>query len=118
MADLMSPASLSPTFLKPVPTVSIGGTPAQAGVEPQLANDAQRAKAKRAGDGFEAQFMSTMFQQMFEGVSTDGPFGGGFGEEMFRSVLTDAMAKQMVKTGGVGVSADIQREILKMQGLK
>jgi Rod binding domain-containing protein len=118
MADLISPTAISPTFLRPVPTVAIGGAPAQIGAEPRPADDAHRAKAKTAGDSFEAQFMSTMFQQMFEGVSTDGPFGGGFGEEMFRSVLTDAMAKQMVKSGGIGVSNDIQREILKMQGLK
>jgi Rod binding domain-containing protein len=118
MADLISPTAISPTFLKPVPTVAIGGTPAQIGVDPKPATDAQRAKARTAGDSFEAQFMSTMFQQMFEGVSTDGPFGGGFGEEMFRSVLTDAMSKQMVKAGGIGVSAEIQREILKMQGLQ
>jgi Rod binding domain-containing protein len=58
-----------------------------------------------------------MLQQMFEGVATDGPFGGGFGEEMFRSMMTDAMAKQMTKAGGIGVSDTVQREILKMQGL-
>lgn len=124
MADLISPTTISPTFLKPVPTVVLPAATARIGTdgqgpaaELQPADETKRAAAKKAGDSFEAQFMSTMFQQMFQGVSTDGPFGGGFGEEMFRSVLTDAMAKQTVKTGGLGVSAEIQREILKMQGL-
>ena len=59
-----------------------------------------------------------MMQQMFTGVSTDGPFGGGPGEEMFRSVLTDAIAKQVSKAGGVGVAAAVEHEMLKLQGLK
>ena len=58
-----------------------------------------------------------MLRQMFEGVDTAGPFGGGQGEAMFKSFLTDAMAKQMTKSGGIGVAAAVQREMLKMQGL-
>jgi Rod binding domain-containing protein len=59
-----------------------------------------------------------MLQQMFEGLDTAAPFGGGQGEAMFRSVLTEAMAKQMARRGGVGIAAEVQREMLKMQGLK
>jgi Rod binding domain-containing protein len=58
-----------------------------------------------------------MLGQMFTGIETDGPFGGGFGEEMFRSVMTDALGKEMTRAGGIGLSDTIQREILKMQGL-
>ncbi len=58
-----------------------------------------------------------MLGQMFEGLSTDGPFGGGQGEAMFRSVLMDSFGKQMAKNGGVGVAASVRREMLKMQGL-
>lgn len=54
---------------------------------------------------------------MFSGVKTDGPFGGGQGEEMFRSFLNDAMAKQTVKTGGIGLADKVAREMLKLQGL-
>jgi hypothetical protein len=32
-------------------------------------------------------------------------------------VLTDAMAKQVVRTGGIGVAASVEREMLKLQGL-
>ena len=58
-----------------------------------------------------------MVQQMFEGVKTDGPFGGGPGESMFRSLMTEAMAKQMTKAGGIGVADTVSREMLKLQGL-
>jgi len=37
---------------------------------------------------------------------------------MFRSVLTDAMAKQMAKVGGIGIAPTVEREMLKLQGLK
>jgi Rod binding domain-containing protein len=58
-----------------------------------------------------------MLQQMFDGVETAPPFGGGPGEAMFKSFLTDAMGKQMAKAGGVGVADDVAREMLKLQGL-
>ncbi|WP_297508893.1 rod-binding protein [uncultured Caulobacter sp.] len=79
---------------------------------------AKRARVKATAENFEASFMSVMMQQMFDGVKTSAPFGGGQGEEMFKSVLTDAMSKQITKAGGVGLASTIQREMLKLQGLK
>lgn len=96
-----------------VPTSLTG--PTGAGSAAELA---KRGKTHQTAQDFEASFLSTMMQQMFAGVKTDGPFGGGPGEEMFRSVMTDAMAKQMSKSGGIGIAPAIEREMLKMQGLK
>lgn len=78
----------------------------------------KRGKIKETSQTFEASFLSVMMQSMFEGVKTSEPFGGGQGEEMFRSLLTDAMAKEVSKAGGIGVSSVVQREMLKMQGLQ
>ena len=89
----------------------------QAAPQQTAADLARRAKIRDTAEKFETQFLSQMLQQMFAGVETDGPFGGGFGEEMFRSMMTDAMARQMTKAGGVGVADTVQREILKLQGL-
>lgn len=75
------------------------------------------ARAWAAAQDFEAQFISTMFQSMFEGVGDDNPYSGGPGETMFRSVLVDQYGRQMAKTGGIGIADDIYREILKMQEL-
>ena len=103
MADLLSPTSISPTLLTPTAQTTTA--------------DLARSKAKDAAEKFEGQFLSFMLQQMFEGVKAEEPFGGGHGEEMFRSLMTEAMGKQMAKKGGVGLADTIQREILKMQGL-
>lgn len=79
---------------------------------------AKRGQIRETSQKFEASFLSSMMQEMFEGVDTAAPFGGGQSEAMFRSFMTDAIAKQMAKSGGVGIAAQVQREMLKMQGLK
>lgn len=52
---------------------------------------------------------------MFENIPTDGPTGGGPGEEMFRSLMTDQYAKQLEKQGGFGLAAPVARQLLKLQ---
>ena len=78
---------------------------------------ARKRKSEDAARAFEASFLSSMLQPMFEGLSTDAPFGGGQGEAMFKSFMTDAIAKQTAKRGGLGIAATVQREMLKLQGL-
>lgn len=106
MTDLaMTPVAVSPQLLAaPAPL-------------PSAAELAKRGEIKATAQKFETSFLSSMLQNMFEGVETSAPFGGGPGEAMFRSFLTEAMAKQMVKAGGIGIAAQVQREMLKMQGL-
>lgn len=78
----------------------------------------KRGQIRETAQKFEASFMSVMMQSMFAGVKTSEPFGGGQGEEMFKSLLTESMAKEVSKAGGVGLADTIQREMLKLQGLK
>lgn len=85
---------------------------------PTAAELAKRAQIKETAEGFEASFLSIMMLQMFQGVETEAPFGGGSAETMFRSFMTDAFAKQMAKAGGVGIADVVTREMLKMQGLE
>lgn len=98
--------------------VQSAGAAVQNAVEDTTKDTAARKKIAETAKTFEASFLSVMMQQMFEGVKTSEPFGGGNGEEMFKSMMTDAMSKEVTKAGGVGLSSVIQREMLKMQGLK
>lgn len=84
---------------------------------PSAVELAKRGKIQETARAFETSFLSTMIQQMFVGLKTDGPFGGGPGEEMFRSFLTDAMARKITQSGGIGVADSVAREMLKLQGL-
>jgi flagellar protein FlgJ len=91
---------------------------AQAQATTPSADDlARKRKSEEAAQAFEASFLSAMLQPMFEGLSTDAPFGGGEGEAMFKSFMTDAIAKQTAKRGGLGIADTVQREMLKLQGL-
>ena len=74
------------------------------------------SKNAKLGLDFESMVLSQLIAPMFEGLKSDGPFGGGEGEEAMKSFYTDAMAKEMAKHGGVGISNMMQKELLKLQG--
>ena len=82
---------------------------------PKLAGLAQ-AKAKATSQDFEAVFLNSMFQQMFTGVSGEGPLGGSGGAGVWRSFLTDEYSKSFAKAGGIGLSDTIYRELIARQG--
>jgi peptidoglycan hydrolase FlgJ len=105
MTDLTA-AIVSPTLLT---------SPTGAASAAELA---KRGQIKQTAQKFESSFLSVMLGEMFSGVDTPAPFGGGPGESMFKSFLTEAMAKKMTDNGGLGIAAAVQREMLKMQGLK
>ena len=88
-----------------------GLTAKMAGVKQTL----QKSKAENAAENFEAFFLTRMMESMFEGVSTDGFFGGGQAEKIYRSLLLDEYGKEMAKMGGVGVKVYVMQAILQMQ---
>ena len=81
---------------------------------PQAARAKNEADAVRTGKDFEQMFLSQMLQPMFEGIG-EGPFSGGYGEKMFKSMQLDEYAKALTNSGGIGIAGAITREILRMQ---
>ena len=77
-----------------------------------------KGKAKEAAQNFEANFLSSMFQDMFTGIDGDGPFGGSGSLKIWRSFMTDQMAKSFAKAGGIGIAPMVYDTLLKEQGLK
>ena len=73
------------------------------------------AKADKASKEYEQVFISQFISSMFSGISTDGPTGGGEGEEMFRSMMTDQYAKGIEANGGFGIATQMKAELLKHQ---
>lgn len=76
---------------------------------------ADATRAKKAAQDFEGVFISQMLGQMFSGISTDGPFGGGQGESMFRSLMIDEYGKQLASQGGIGLAPSVTAQLLKHQ---
>jgi Rod binding domain-containing protein len=74
-----------------------------------------QAAMDKAAKQFEGVFISQFLGAMFSGIKTDGPFGGGQGEEMFRSMMVDKYADGLVSQGGFGLAASIKAQMLKMQ---
>ena len=79
---------------------------------------AKRGQISKTAQSFEASFLTSMLQTMFKQVDTSPPFSGGEGEDMWKSFLAEAMAKDMAKRGGIGISRAVEREMLKLQGLQ
>lgn len=73
------------------------------------------ARTKAAAREFEAMFIGQMLAPMFEGLSTDGPFGGGNSEEAFRSLLVDEYARAVSKRSPIGVADQMVRGLLQAQ---
>ena len=107
MTDLSLAPPVLPTSTIPVaPTFAGGGS-----------DSVKRAQISKSSKEFEASFLSVMMGQMFQGDSLKGPYNGGAGEDAFKSFMSDAMARQMVRSGGIGLAATVQKEMLKLQGL-
>jgi flagellar protein FlgJ len=96
-----------------IPSMSVAQMPQQ-NIKPQMTNNLK--KVHQAAVKFEGMFMNEMLSQMFEGVnSADNPMGGGHGEEVFRSMLTEQYGTIVSESGQTGLSKQIEKEMLKMQ---
>ncbi|MES2340184.1 MAG: rod-binding protein [Pseudomonadota bacterium] len=101
MADIAAPAVNLPPSPAPMSAAELS----------------KRGQIAKTAKDFESSFLSVMLGSMFKDVNISEPFGGGHGEDAFKSFMTEAMAKQVVKSGGVGISDDVAKEMLKLQGL-
>lgn len=90
----------------------------RAGPPADVSNIRSREQAEGVAQQFERMFIAEMLRPMFEGIETDGPFGGGNAEATFRPMLIDQYADAIAKGGGVGIADAVLKEILRMQGLE
>ena len=76
----------------------------------------QKAAAWKTAKDFEGMALGQLLAPIFDTVKPqDGPFGGGSGEETWRPMLTEELAKQVSKAGGLGLAEPIYRQILALQ---
>ncbi|MBI4966809.1 MAG: rod-binding protein [Rhodospirillales bacterium] len=87
----------------------------QAAARQPKVGGASKAQIEKTARDFESFFLSQMYQHMFAGIATDGVFGGGHGEEVFRSFMLDEYAKLTARTGRVGLSQNIAAQMLRQQ---
>jgi len=72
-------------------------------------------KVRDAAEKFEAFFIGQMMEHMSAGIETDPTFGGGHGEDMWRSMLNQEYGKEIARTGRLGITEQVMQGMLKMQ---
>ena len=78
-------------------------------------NSLNLKKLEEAAQDFEAVFITEMMKPMFKGIKTDGLFGGGKGEEVFRGFLLQEYGKIVAKSGTFGIADHVKAAMIQMQ---
>lgn len=71
--------------------------------------------AKKAAQEFEAMYIGQMLNHMYSGLPTDGYFGGGNAEEIYRSMMVTEYGNMIAEKGGIGMADHVYREMIRMQ---
>jgi peptidoglycan hydrolase FlgJ len=86
-----------------------------------LPPDGRTTKSARdawsTAQNFESVFLNSMMMPMFDSLEGEGPMGdgNGAGSDAWRGMLVDEYAKDFAGAGGIGLSKDIYRELIKLQ---
>ena len=90
----------------------------QSGTQGQIKslNGAKNAeRIKDTAREFEAVFLSEMLKPMFEGVEVNETFGGGKGEEIFRSMMIDEYGKNIASKNITGIQTQVMNKLIDLQ---
>ena len=85
---------------------------------PVVPKGANLDKIRKTAEDFEAVFIAEMIKPMFEGIKADSMFGGGNGEEMWKSQLVSEYGKTIAKSGGIGIADAVMGEMIRMQEMQ
>ena len=89
-----------------------------AGQLPNMNHNGNMREMRKVAKDFEAVFIAQMLQPMFQNLGAEEPFGGGHGEDVWRSMQVQEYGKAITKAGGIGVADAVLREMIKMQELQ
>jgi flagellar protein FlgJ len=96
-----------------VPVNGMNMMDAAAGKTGRSPADRETLAAKKVAKEFETLFVGMMLKSMRETVGKDKLTDGGHGEEIYRSLLDQEYAKALTENGGVGLSAMLERQLVK-----
>jgi peptidoglycan hydrolase FlgJ len=85
---------------------------------PDGATSPKAMQAWATAQNFESVFLNSLMAPIFDNLEGEGPLGSenGAGSETWRGMLVDEYAKGFAGAGGIGLSVDIYRELIRMQG--
>jgi len=75
-----------------------------------------QAKLRHAADDFTAVALNELLKPMFDTTDmSKGPFGGSAAEEQFRPMIVSEIAKQIARSGGLGLAEPVYQQMLRLQ---
>jgi len=87
-------------------------------VAASAAAKANPAAMRKTAEDFESFFLSQTFESLYSGMSADPVFGGGSGENVYRSMMLQEYGKAAARSGGVGIADAVYREMMRLQETK
>lgn len=78
-------------------------------------SQAEEKKIRKTAQDFESFFISQMMEHMMAGIEPNEMFGGGHGEQMWRSMLNQEYGKELAKTNKLGIADHVMRGMLLAQ---
>jgi len=94
---------------------AIATMPSPISMPSSIGHKASREEIERTAKDFESVFMAQMIKPMWDGIETDGMFGGGPGEDAVRQMILQEYGKSMAESSGYTMSKDIMTEMIRMQ---
>lgn len=86
------------------------------GVKTQTSlNSHQVTKLRQQAQDLEGVFLNLLTKEMFATAKSDNGFGGGFGEETWRSMQAEQLANTMAENGGLGIADQILGDMIALQ---
>ena len=81
-------------------------------------SQAEYDSIRETASEFESMMLGEMLAPMFEGLKTDGPFGGGQAEKQWRDIMVREYGAEISRSGGIGIADQIVRQLLLNQGIQ
>lgn len=84
---------------------------------PKVPEGASKSEIRKVAEDFEGMFVAEMMRPIFDDIKTeDDPyFGGGHGEEMFKSMLVDEYGKSLSASGSLGIADMIEAQLIRLE---
>ena len=70
---------------------------------------------KTQAQELEGVFLNMLTKEMFASIKGDENFGGGFGEETWRSMQAEQLANTMAQSGGIGLADELMGQMIALQ---
>ena len=75
----------------------------------------QLLRIRQQAEELEGVFLTMLTKEMFASIKPDENFGGGFGEETWRSMQAEELANTMARSGGIGIADDLMGQMIALQ---